>query len=157
MVAGHTSTVNKIWLTRSAPVVVFLLAACNRNREPQPSVSSVGSWQGTLTTVTGSSGTQPFTAEITEVDGTLYEGVFTVDKTVYNVSGHYDGGNQNGERFTLTASPPELRATVSDPFPYGFNWLGLMTETEYAGDWYVYEYPNRERSSEGTFSLERAP
>ncbi len=132
---------------------VFTLAACDR--EAQPSVSAVGSWQGTLTTITGGSGTQLFTAEITEVDRTLYEGVFTVGETVYNVSGHYDGGDQNG--VTFIASPSELQAAVSDPFPYGFNWLGLTTETKYAGDWYVYEYPNRERSSEGIFSLERLP
>jgi len=61
-------------------------------------VSPVGSWQGTLTTVTGGSGTQPFTAEITQVDAEYadYVGVFTVNDEVYNVTGKY-GGYYEGE------------------------------------------------------------
>ena len=57
-----------------------VLVACNRGvRLPpgeerpsahgdQGSVSAIGSWRGTLTTTAGGSGTQLFTAEITELD-----------------------------------------------------------------------------------------
>lgn len=134
-----------------------LLAACNR--EPRPSVSPVGRWEGTLTTTTGGSGTEPFTADIGSVEGvgSSYEGTFTVGDSAYDVQGSYLGANQGGDHFRFNALPAELRAAVSDPFPYGFNWSGTMTASRYTGTWSNYSYPDRELLGEGTFRLERLP
>jgi hypothetical protein len=150
---------NKKWPSRLVLFVGVLSALASCNREAQPSVSPVGSWRGTLTTISGGAGIQTFSAEITEVAQveSLYEGTFIIGDTLHNVSGSYLGNAQEGTHFSFNASPSELQAAVSDPFPYGFNWSGLMTETRYTGNWYVYEYPDGELSSEGTFSLERLP
>ena len=138
-------------------VALLILAACNR--EPRSSVSPVGLWQGTLTTTSGGSETQLFTAEVSKIaqSQNLYEGRFTVGNTAYSVTGSYVRGEVGGERFEFSAPPPELQAANSDPFPYGFNWSGFVTGANYTGDWFHYNYPDRKPLGAGTFTLERLP
>ena len=140
-------------------VVIALLASCNR--EEQPSVSAVGSWQGTLTTMTGGSGTEPFTAEITQVgaENADYAGVFAVGNEVYNVTGRFNGSNQDGEYFVFEAPLSELQPTVSPVTPLGFTWSGLMTEDTYQGVWFIFRGNEEDGNppQEGEFSLERLP
>lgn len=137
-------------------VVLTSLAACNR--EPQPLVNPVGSWQGTLTTMTGGSGTQAFTAEIsgTSLEYADYAGTFTVEDKRYNVTGNFNGRYEEGEYFAFQAPPEELRSTLSPVIPLGFNWSGVMTATEYTGEWFITE-EDRGLSRRGTFNLERLP
>jgi hypothetical protein len=137
--------------------VLSVLAACNR--EAQPSVSAVGSWQGTLTTMTGGSGTQSFTAEITEIEdeNADYAGVFTVGDEVYNVIGRYNGYYQ-GEIFVFQAPLSEVQPALSPVTPLGFNWSGVMTKNTYQGGWYIFkDIEARDPSQAGEFSLERLP
>jgi hypothetical protein len=70
----------------------------------------VGSWQGTLTTMTGGSGSQPFTAEIAEIgaEGAGYTSVFAVGDEAYNVTGHFSGKYQEGEYFNFQALCPNF-------------------------------------------------
>ncbi len=149
---------NEKWFLRLVLLVTVLstLAACSR--EEQPSVSAVGSWQGTLTTTTGSSETQPFTAEITEIDAedADYTGVFTVGDKVYNVTGFYNGTNYEGDAFIFQIPLEELQPTVSPVEFYGMMWSGQMTEDTYSGGWFLNRGDNV-RSPAGTFSLERLP
>ena len=137
--------------------VSALLGACNR--EPQPSVSPVGLWQGTLTTTSSGSRTQTFTAEISEADAEYadYKGVFTIDSESYGITGNFKGKYEVGEFFEFYAPLPELQPTTSPTRPGpGFHWSGVVTATEYAGDWFVVE-ENLGFSSHGTFKLERLP
>ena len=124
---------NKNRFAKLALVVVALLAACNR--EPQPSVSPVGSWQDTLTTTTDGSGTQAFTAEISELESedADYAGVFTVGDKVYSVTGFYNGTNDEGEIFIFKIPLDELQPTVSPIRFDGMMWSGPMTENTYSG------------------------
>ncbi len=136
-------------------VIFMMLAACNR--EAQPLVSPVGSWQGTLTTTTGGSGTEPFTAEITRTEtGGDYTGVFTVGDTVYNVSGFYNGTNDEGEIFIFELPLGELQPTVSPAEFYGLTWSGPMTENTYSGGWF-FNSETANRTPAGEFGLERRP
>lgn len=148
---------NKWFLRLVLLVAAFsVLAACSR--EAQPSVSAVGSWQGTLTTVTGGSGTQPFTAEITEINAedADYAGVFTVGDKVYNVTGLYSGTNDEGDAFVFQIPLEELQPTVSPVEFYGMMWSGQMTEDGYSGGWFL-NSETANRTPAGEFALERAP
>ncbi len=78
-------------------IAVSLLAACNR--EPQPSLSPVGSWQGTLKVIKFPRPTTPFTAEIVAADYGEYRGVFTLGEASYNATGYFAGSEEKGERF----------------------------------------------------------
>ncbi len=127
---------SKIWFTKLLMVVVVsLLASCNR--EPQPLVSPVGSWQGTLTVMKFPSPVLPFTAEITEANSaeTEYEGVFTLDGTSRNVTGYFAGKEGESERFVFEEPLSEMQNAESPPVPSppGYRWVGLMTPDTYQG------------------------
>ncbi|ADI15971.1 hypothetical protein [Truepera radiovictrix] len=135
---------------------LFLLAACSR--EPRPSVSPVGHWEGTLTTTTGGSGTEPFTAEITalEPEEATYAGVFTVGDEVYQVTGCYSGASDEGDVFVFTIPLEALQPTRSPPRFYGMSWSGSLVGNDYSGYWSF----NSEESPyvpAGTFFLKRLP
>ena len=108
--------------------------------------------------MTGGSGTQAFTAEIsgTSLEYADYTGTFTVGNKRYDVIGNFNGRYEKGEYFVFQASPKELQPTLSPVIPLGFNWSGVMTATEYAGEWFIIE-EDRGLSSEGIFKLERLP
>lgn len=111
-------------------------------------------------TMTGDSGTQPFTAEITEIEAEEadYAGVFSVGDTSYEVTGRFNGRNQEGEYFVFEAPLSELQPALSPVTPLGFTWSGLMTQDTYQGDWFVFRNGDDiEPSQAGEFSLERVP
>ena len=121
-------------------------------------MSPVGSWQGTLTTTTGGSGTEPFVAEIDLVDPktSTYEGSLNVGTEAYCAVGGYNPYISE-DHFTLRTTPAELGAALSPGPPfYGTEWYGEMTEDSWEGEWYL-RTKDAERSREGTFKLERLP
>lgn len=102
-------------LCPSSRAVEGVLAPACSSTQPEPLASPVGSWRGTLTTITGGSGTEPFAAEITEVAAVDadYAGVFTVGNEVYNVTGVYNGTNDEGDIFVFKIPLEELQPAVS--------------------------------------------
>lgn len=124
--------------------------------EPEPAVSPVGSWEGTLTTAVGGSGTEAFTATVTERGPTDYTGVFTVGDRTYNVSGFYSGKNSEGDAFVFQIPLAELGPTVSPAPNPGLAWSGQMTKSSFTGGWFL-EDESGARPESGTFALERRP
>ncbi len=168
---------NKAWLKGLSLVFLLVLTACGGGSgglcsaalegqlaptcspvRPEPSVSPVGSWQGTLTTTTGGSGTEPFTAEVieSETGGRDYTGVFTVDDKVYNVSGFYSGASDGEEAFIFEIPLDEIQPAVSPAEFYGLTWSGAMTESTYSGGWF-FNSETANRTPAGEFNLERLP
>lgn len=74
--------------------------------------------------------TQPFTAEITEVEAedADYAGVFMVGDEVYNVRGGYNGTNDEGDIFIFQIPLEEFQPTVSPVEFYGMMWSGPMAK-----------------------------
>jgi len=148
---------NKKRWVRSMVLATALVTLVACNREAQSSVSPVGLWQGTLTTMTGGSGTQPFTAEIAKSAseaGGGFTGVFTVGDKVYEVTGGNRHINGKSEIFTFSIPLEELQPTLSPVEFYGMMWSGPMIENTYSGDW-VFESETEYHT--GEFSLERRP
>lgn len=108
--------------------------------------------------MTGGSGTQPFTAEITEsaAEEAEYAAVFTVGDTVYDVTRFYNGTNDEGDIFIFEVPLDQLQPTVSPVEFYGLMWSGPMTEDTYSGGWF-FNSEAEYRTPAGEFSLERRP
>jgi hypothetical protein len=108
--------------------------------------------------MTGGSGTEPFTAEIVagEAEDADYAGVFTVGDEVYNVTGGYNGRNNEGDIFIFEVPLEELQPTVSPVEFYGMMWSGPLTEDSYSGGWF-FNSETSYLSPAGEFRLERLP
>lgn len=166
---------NKVWIRGLPLVFLFVLAACggrdgglySRALEgqlapmcsqppPEPPVNPSAFWEGTLTTTTGGSGTEPFTAEITRISAAYYEGIFRVGEKTCNVTGSYNGTGDEGSVFAFSIPLEELGPTVSPGIFPGLTWSGSLTESTYSGGWFR-EEEDGTRSQTGKFALERRP
>lgn len=85
-----------------------------------------------------------------------YTAVFTVGDEVYNVTGFYNGTNDEGDIFIFEIPLAELQPTVSPVEFYGMMWSGPMTEDTYSGGWFLNRGDNV-RSPAGEFRLEHVP
>lgn len=125
----------KRWVRLLVLVGLVSFTACSR--EAQPSISPVGAWQGTPTTLSGGSGTQPFAAKIDLAEAGTYEGSLRVGAEVYRAVGGYNpyiGENH----FALRTSPAERDAALSPGPPfYGVEWYGELTDNSWEGKWYL--------------------
>ena len=123
-----------------------------------PTPVATGSWEGTLTTITGGSGTQSFTAKIdlTNSETGTYTGILNVGAETYNVSGGYNPYISE-DYFVLRALLDELTPALSPGPPfYGTEWYGEMTQDRWEGKWNL-NAKDEQKSQAGTFTLERLP
>lgn len=121
---------------------------------PEMELNPIGSWEGSLTTLEGGSGSQPFTAEVSAAAGSSsdYSGVFTVGSQLYNVT----GAHQSGNVYLFNVPIDEIQPAVTPEEFFGMAWSGMLTETSISGTWFFKEEAGSQRVS-GTFALERRP
>ena len=173
---AHTSYMNKLGLRLVLfAAVLTSLVACSGDVYPPPCSQAsdslaptcspvpptpvaTGSWEGTLTTITGGSGTQSFMAKIdlTNSETGTYTGILNVGAETYNVSGGYNPYTSENY-FALRASLDELAPALSPGLPfYGIEWYGEMTKNHWEGRWSL-NAKDEQKSQAGTFTLERLP